>query len=138
MGGISTIILGFGSQIVTTNAISGVDLVRAAPWDPKSKSKVEKESTSHQIAIRLITAGVAFFFFLASIVLEVHSSLALRSKLPQSPPVAPRILCTWQWVPFEVKASCRSAPANAAPASLNFCKVTAFTCNTVRSISARR
>ncbi len=30
VGGISTIILGFGSQIVTTNAISGADLVSSA------------------------------------------------------------------------------------------------------------
>ena len=30
VGGISTIILGFGSQIVTTNAISGADLVSGA------------------------------------------------------------------------------------------------------------
>jgi hypothetical protein len=29
VGGVSTIFLGFGSQIVTTNFVSGIDLVRA-------------------------------------------------------------------------------------------------------------
>lgn len=31
MGGVSTIFLGFGSQIVTTNFVSGIDLVSGQP-----------------------------------------------------------------------------------------------------------
>lgn len=51
VGGVSTIFLGFGSQIVTTNFVSGIDLVRQRHCFPRDVSARESQSVVVPIGV---------------------------------------------------------------------------------------